>query len=192
MPVIYNICRRISSVHKDDHNRWFKISFSDGNIGIYPYVWLRDTSLDPSTYSITDSMKARNLMMRDFDVEVSPIKFNFDIKKNDLKVLWPGNVETIYPATWLKTRNLFSSSIRQHRNNVYLSPGKSWNKKEIEQRLQKFDHNQVMNDDKALHDFLYAVCCDGIAVLKNGPLKDKKTVDEIGDRIGLIHQTHFG
>uniref|UniRef100_A0A914QA59 TauD/TfdA-like domain-containing protein n=1 Tax=Panagrolaimus davidi TaxID=227884 RepID=A0A914QA59_9BILA len=97
-----------------------------------------------------------------------------------------------YPASWLKSRNLSSSTVKSHRKNVYLSHGKLWNKKEIEQRLQKFDHSKVMNDDKALHDFLYAVCCDGIAVLKNGPIKDKETVTKIGDRIGLIHQTHFG
>ena len=45
---------------------------------------------------------------------------------------------------------------------------------------------------QALHDFLQAVCEDGIALLVNGPKYNKNVVDEIGGRIGLIHQTHFG
>uniref|UniRef100_A0AC34FK06 Uncharacterized protein n=1 Tax=Panagrolaimus sp. ES5 TaxID=591445 RepID=A0AC34FK06_9BILA len=130
--------------------------------------------------------------MRDFDVEVMPESFKYDKEKNELKILWPGNLESSYPASWLKSRNLSSKNVRSLRQNIYLSPGKSWNKQEIEQRLQRFEHEKVMTDDKTLHDFLYAVICDGIAVLKNGPIKDKETVTKIGDRIGLIHQTHFG
>uniref|UniRef100_A0AC35FWZ3 TauD/TfdA-like domain-containing protein n=1 Tax=Panagrolaimus sp. PS1159 TaxID=55785 RepID=A0AC35FWZ3_9BILA len=88
------IHRNISSIHNDTNNRWLKISFIDGNYGIFPYVWLRDTSLESSTYSISDSMKARNLMMRDFDVEVVPKSLKLDKEKNELKILWPGNIES--------------------------------------------------------------------------------------------------
>ena len=87
--------RSISTIQNDSQNRWFRISFNDGTTGIFPYVWLRDTSLDPATYSITDSMKARNLMMRDFDVEVTPESFDFDKTKNALMISWPGSVHSM-------------------------------------------------------------------------------------------------
>ncbi|KAK5985745.1 hypothetical protein GCK32_021415, partial [Trichostrongylus colubriformis] len=77
------------------------------------------------------------------------------------------------------------------RQKVYLFPEKTWGKEEIERRLQKFDYVDVMADDKTLHDFLEAVCLDGIAVIKNGPIARRKAVPEIGERIGQIHNTHF-
>ncbi|ETN82053.1 hypothetical protein NECAME_08206 [Necator americanus] len=52
--------------------------------------------------------------------------------------------------------------------------------------------NWTCNDSKTLHDFLEAVCMDGIAVIKNGPIGTRLVVPNIGERIGLIHSTHFG
>ncbi|PIO66994.1 hypothetical protein TELCIR_11275 [Teladorsagia circumcincta] len=78
------------------------------------------------------------------------------------------------------------------RRKVYLFPETTWDKEEIERRLQKFDYTAVMANDKALHDFLEAVCMDGIAVIKDGPVSTKRVVPDIGERIGQIQNTHFG
>uniref|UniRef100_A0AC34FYL5 Uncharacterized protein n=1 Tax=Panagrolaimus sp. ES5 TaxID=591445 RepID=A0AC34FYL5_9BILA len=78
--------------------------------------------------------------MRDFDVHIIPESSKYDKKNNELKILWPGNVESSYPASWLKSRNFSSKDVKSFRQNIYLSPGKVWNKQEIEQRLQRFGH----------------------------------------------------
>uniref|UniRef100_A0AC34RBP5 Gamma-butyrobetaine dioxygenase n=1 Tax=Panagrolaimus sp. JU765 TaxID=591449 RepID=A0AC34RBP5_9BILA len=187
-----NLIRKIATVSNNESRRWFEISFADGSTGIFPYVWLRDTSLDPSTYSVSDSMKARRLMMRDFDAEVSPLNFEHDKNENVLKVVWPGKVESIYPAKWLKMRNPSCEKVKKQRRKIYLMDVRPWNAAGIKKRLKKFDHQEFLHDDKVLHDFLSAVCEDGIAILTNGPKRDGKTVENIGERIGLIHQTHFG
>ncbi|VDM75688.1 unnamed protein product [Strongylus vulgaris] len=150
----------------------FKMSFS-GVKGRFPVIWLRDCSPDPATYTISPPMVARNLTMNEFDVEQSP---DFVRLENDQLVIdW---TDTQFDSIWLRTRNPSDKEVAIRRKRVYLFPETTWGKEDIEGRLKKFDHKAVMNDDKALHDFLEAVCMDGIAVIKNGPTNSRSAVPE--------------
>uniref|UniRef100_A0A914EQT4 Gamma-butyrobetaine dioxygenase n=1 Tax=Acrobeloides nanus TaxID=290746 RepID=A0A914EQT4_9BILA len=184
--------RFIASFAQNKENRSLTVHFKDDTSGIYPYVWLRDCSLEPHTYSIAPAMKARIHHMRDFDIDVEPVSIALDAKSSSIKILWPNNLESRYPVGWLKARNLDNRNVRELRRRFYLTDVRTWNAEEIKTRLKKFDHGDVMIDDKALHDFLTAVCVDGIALIKNSPKNNLNAVAELGDRIGLIHQTHFG
>uniref|UniRef100_A0A0N5CH02 TauD domain-containing protein n=1 Tax=Strongyloides papillosus TaxID=174720 RepID=A0A0N5CH02_STREA len=185
--------RNIHSIDNVVSKRLIKVNFKeDSKIGMYPYVWLRDCSHDPITYTISPAMTARNLTMKTFDVNVKPEKVWFDKNDNSLKIVWPGNVESKYSGEWLKKRNLIDEDVKKKRRDVYLNDTKLWNSDEINKRLKKFNHFEVMEDDNALHDFLEAVCVDGVAVLTNGPNKDLDAVNKIGKRIGFIQRTHFG
>ncbi|VDM83304.1 unnamed protein product [Strongylus vulgaris] len=131
--------------------------------------------------------------MNEFDVEQSP---DFVRLENDQLVIdWTDTQsrrEYQFDSIWLRTRNPSDKEVAFRRKRVYLFPETTWGKEDIEGRLKKFDHKAVMNDDKALHDFLEAVCMDGIAVIKNGPTNSRSAVPELGERIGLIQSTHFG
>ncbi|VDM57677.1 unnamed protein product [Angiostrongylus costaricensis] len=74
-----------------------------------------------------------------------------------------------FDSNWLRFRNPSDNGARKHRRQVYLFPEDTWEKSDIERRLKKFSHDAVLSDDKTLHDFLEAVCMDGIALIKNAP-----------------------
>uniref|UniRef100_A0A1I8A415 TauD domain-containing protein n=1 Tax=Steinernema glaseri TaxID=37863 RepID=A0A1I8A415_9BILA len=116
-------------------------------------------------------MTARNLHMRDFDVQTGPLSISLAEDGNGLNITWPGGIDAA---------------------KVYLRDLRLWDREYIEANIQKYDHEAALHDDKTLHDFLTAVCTDGLALLVNGPENDRNAVDKIGARIGLIHQTHFG
>ncbi|KIH65966.1 hypothetical protein ANCDUO_03709 [Ancylostoma duodenale] len=170
-------------------NRIITVEWTDGMKGRFPVIWLRDCSPDPVTYSVGPAMIARNLTMNEFDVEQSPKDVRLE---NDKLVIDWEDTQSRFDSTWLRIRNPSDEKAADHRRRVYLFPERTWGKDEIESRLKKFDHNEVMNDDKTLHDFLEAVCMDGIAVIQNGPTGTRRAVPDIGERIGLIHNTHFG
>ncbi|VDL72843.1 unnamed protein product [Nippostrongylus brasiliensis] len=115
------------------------------------------------------AMVGWKLTMNEFDVEQSPKSVRLEDDK--LVVDWDG---------------------AQSRRQVYLFPETTWGREDIEARLKRFDHQALLHDDKTLHDFLEAVCMDGIAVITNGPKGERTAVPDIGERIGLIHSTHFG
>lgn len=152
---------------------------------------MRDCSPDAQTYSLSPAMSARNLHMSSFDVEVEPLSYSISTD-NQLHVQWPGNVTSKFPSEWLQLRNPSSASAAERRRRWYLFPSETWGRDQIGQRLGRFDYNDVINDDKTLHDFLEKVCLDGIAVIKNGPKGERGAVEKIGERIGFIQRTHFG
>uniref|UniRef100_A0AC35U4E2 TauD domain-containing protein n=1 Tax=Rhabditophanes sp. KR3021 TaxID=114890 RepID=A0AC35U4E2_9BILA len=190
---LINCCRPICSIENNLGRRLVKVNFrKDKKIGLYPYVWLRDCSHDPKTYTISPAMTARNLAMKTFDVNVEPEKVWVDEEANALKIKWPGNLTSTYCSDWLKMRNLNDQVQREWRKSVYLENTKPWNKEEIANRQIRFDHTDVMTNDKTLHDFLETVCYDGIAILTNGPKNDNKVAEKLSDRFGFLHRTHFG
>uniref|UniRef100_A0A0N4ZB93 SAM domain-containing protein n=1 Tax=Parastrongyloides trichosuri TaxID=131310 RepID=A0A0N4ZB93_PARTI len=185
--------RNISSIENIASRRLIKVNFKNKQIsGLFPYVWLRDSSHDSKTYTITPAMTARNLTMKTFDVNITPDKVWHDKQSNCLKIIWPDGVESSYDEKWLKERNLIDDDVRKRRREVYLDKVKTWDAEKMKEGLKKFNHFDVMEKDESLHDFLEAVCIDGIAVLKNGPINDKEAVNKIGNRIGFIQRTHFG
>uniref|UniRef100_F1L2S0 Gamma-butyrobetaine dioxygenase n=1 Tax=Ascaris suum TaxID=6253 RepID=F1L2S0_ASCSU len=177
----------LSSFIDDISKRQIQIRWNDGKCGNFPYVWLRDTSPDTQTYTFSSAMMARNLTMRDFNVEVVPQRIA--LEEDQLIIDWPTGVVSKYSSEWLRLRNPCDDEMRHRRRQVYLKETQLWNAKEIASRLSRYEFNAVINDDHVLHDFLLSVCRDGIAFVSGGT---PDAVARIGQRIGLIQRTHFG
>ncbi|GMT16839.1 hypothetical protein PFISCL1PPCAC_8136, partial [Pristionchus fissidentatus] len=180
----------LSSVTR--HDRILRVKWDDGQTGDFPLVWMRDSSPDPQTYSLSPAMSARNLHMSTFDVEVEPLSYSISPSDNQLHVEWPGSVTSKFDSEWLLLRSPSSAAAAARRHKWYLFPEETWGKEEIEKRLKRYNYSDVISDDKSLHDFLESVCLDGIAVLTNGPKGEKGAVEKIAERIGFMQRTHFG
>jgi len=124
-------------------------------------------------------------------VNVLPQSTEISDDGRHLDINWPGDVSSRFDSTWLRFRNPSDQQARMHRRSVYLTDTRTWGAEEIAGRLRRFPFAKVIDDDKTLHDFLLAVCIDGIAVITGGPLTDT-VVEQLGTRIGLIQATHFG
>ncbi|CAB3404641.1 unnamed protein product [Caenorhabditis bovis] len=183
---------KLSSVSGPCKNRLVTVKWQNGKTGIFPVIWLRDTSPDPETYSISAAMKARRLTMNTFDVEQGLQKIWIDPKDDCLKIEWDSGLISTYSSSWLDFRNPSNEEARKNRRKVYLFPEETWGRAEIEKKLKRFNHNDFMNDDRVAHDFLEAVCLDGIAILEGAEKHRRGAVDAIGNRIGMIKRTHFG
>lgn len=62
---------------------------NEGVRGAYAVVWLRDCSPESATYTMSPAMSARNLQMRSFDVEPSPLSVSVDEERKYLLIEWP-------------------------------------------------------------------------------------------------------
>ncbi|KAK6010132.1 hypothetical protein OSTOST_24873 [Ostertagia ostertagi] len=69
-------------------NRIITVEWTDGVKGKFPVIWLRDCSPDPATYLTSPAMIARNLTMKEFDVEQSPKAVR--LEDNQLVIDWKG------------------------------------------------------------------------------------------------------
>ncbi|CAJ0570114.1 unnamed protein product, partial [Mesorhabditis spiculigera] len=171
-------------------DRLLKVQWDDGQEGRFPLVWLRDCSPDPITYTFSPAMTARNFWMRDFDVRPSIKELQPTEDGTSILIEWDGGHMSRFTSDWLRLRNPLDEQAKQHRRKFYLFPEDTWDRATIEKRLKTFDFGEMLKDDNVLHDFLEAVCLDGIAKLTNGP--GRGAVEQIGQRILLIHRTHFG
>nr|CAD2160209.1 unnamed protein product [Meloidogyne enterolobii] len=186
----------LKSVTNVPEQRAIKAIFKDGSQRLFPYVWLRDCSLDDKTYVISDAMKGRIHTMRDFDVNVVPLSFR--LNSNVLIVKWPRNVTSCYKQRWLRTHCPGSKEVIEKRRQIYLGrecirlweDGGPTSKNHFQ-----FSHQSFLEDDKVLHDFLKSVCVDGIGVLRGqeyGPNLRTEVFSSIIRRIGMVQPTHFG
>ncbi|KAL3081378.1 hypothetical protein niasHT_039855 [Heterodera trifolii] len=176
------------------HRRLIQIVFKDGSTGLFPYVWLRDCSLDPQTYAVTAAMKGRLHFMRDFDTNVHPLDVSLDKNANCLAIQWPGNVNSRYEQNWLQSRCPANENVRILRRQFYLGMEcvEQWNRKQIESRKFRFLLDRFIDDDQVLHDFLYSVCVHGIAVLEGNGKNYSEFFEKIVQRIGFLQRNHFG
>uniref|UniRef100_A0A183C9E7 TauD domain-containing protein n=1 Tax=Globodera pallida TaxID=36090 RepID=A0A183C9E7_GLOPA len=188
--------RKIRSFSNLVPQRSIGVTFKDGSDGLFPYVWLRDCSLDSKTYTITPAMKGRLHFMRNFDVNVQPLDISLDKNGNCLIIKWPENVISRYEQRWLKSRCPANEKVRLLRRKFYLGLEcvRNWNRQQIEGRNFRFSREEFLNDDRVLHDFLLAVCTDGIALLE-GTEQDpnnSQLFKKIVQRIGFLQRNHFG
>ncbi|PAV77549.1 hypothetical protein WR25_07165 [Diploscapter pachys] len=179
---------KISEIHEEKSSRLISIRWNDGVEGKYPLIWLRDTSPDERTYSIGPAMKARNLVMSEFDPEQNAESIKIDESGEILKIDWKDGAKSRFSSDWLRFRNPSDPEARKLRRQVYLLPEDTWDRAIIEKRLKKFDFHQAM----VFHDFLEAVCLDGISILTGAEPGKLGAVEKISERIGLLKQTHFG
>ncbi|CAI5443619.1 unnamed protein product [Caenorhabditis angaria] len=177
---------------QETKDRLVKVTWNDGRVSTFPLIWLRDTSPDPSTYTQTPAMTARNLTMNTFDVEQTAQKIWLDSESDTLNIQWTSQeLISTYPSAWLRLRDPSNAESRAARRRVYLAPGETWGAEKLGS-LQRFEHGGFLRDDRIAHDFLAAVCRDGIAVLSGAKKGRRGAVEAIGERIGMIKRTHFG
>jgi gamma-butyrobetaine dioxygenase len=111
---------------------------------------------------------------------------------NDVILTWKHDVAgfgpehtTILPYSWLK-QTPYSPVTHAYEGGKY-----AWNHLGLKARMQTFDYNEYMSDDKALFDLLQQLQSHGIAFIKNLP-EAESSVIQTANRIGPLKNTFYG
>ncbi|REG85042.1 TauD/TfdA family dioxygenase [Marinomonas pollencensis] len=170
--------RSISSVVQAEHS--LMVVWSDGSESQYHYLWLRDncsTAFHPDTQE------------RDFDLlsvseEIYPLQVQ--INETNLDIIWSeGGHKSSFSQTWLHQHD-YSRTDRARHTSSY----QSWDSSFI-QRIPRADYQSVVDDNKALYQWMAALDKFGLTIVEGMPDTVESTVT-LATRVDYLRQTNFG
>jgi len=163
-------------------NKYLEIFWSDNHISKYHFLWLRDNC--PSAFH-------KNTRMRNFNIlnvpnDIHPIELNYSDEILNLKWSLDDHI-SYYDLKWLR-----NNCYTEKNQKKYISPYKLWDKNFINNiKKVRFDHEEIISNDKKFKKWLNAIYTYGIAIVENSPTKDKSAF-KILDLIGSYRETFFG
>ncbi|WP_261842751.1 TauD/TfdA family dioxygenase [Aliamphritea ceti] len=169
---------QITSITQQE--RSLQIEWNDGKHASFHFLWLRDNC--PSGFH-TDTQE-RIFDQLSVSADIHPLSIYHDAES--LHIDWSeGEQRSVFCHQWLRD-HAYSGNLRQRQSSTY----QSWNSSFINS-IPEADNNDVMQDDKALFDWMTALDRDGLAIIRNMPITDEAVVD-IAQRIDYLRRTNFG
>ncbi|KAL7743278.1 hypothetical protein ACLKA6_012447 [Drosophila palustris] len=155
----------------------------------FPGIWLRDNCRCPACFH--DSSQSRRLDWDHFDTSVRPVSLRVDSDKERVQVRWSDDHESTYDMDWLRRHSFDAESQTAYLNDFYRPPTSHWAGAQFEEIARRFEYDQVMAEDAALHQWLQALAVYGVALLNGAPL-DEGVVRRLAERVGFIRRTTYG
>jgi len=164
----------------DSNKNALKTYWNNGKTSSYHYLWLRDncpTNFHPDTKeSYFDQLSVSET--------IHPINVEFD--DNNLSIDWSeGDHSSTFPLAWLY-ENAYSGDLKKDQGTGY----QSWSG-DFADSIPRVDHNEVIQNDAALYEWMTALDKYGITIVKNMP----DTIEAVSDtaaRISFLRETNFG
>lgn len=158
-----------------------EIRWSDGTVGQFPYIWLRDS--DPSGFHAKTGE-------RDFDLTSVPIDLKphqAEITPDALFVTWaPSGVPSRFDLDWIKAHR--PGQARPDPADITPVP---WRAKLGERGVPRRDADSLMSSCEALADWLAETKRYGLSFV-TGLGDDPEAGQEVARRIGHLRETNFG
>lgn len=169
---------RISEHAFDDDE--IQVSWSDGRRSVYHHLWLRDncsSDLHPQTMERTGDVQRVDPAIRPTSVAVDG--------DGGLLVRWPDRHVSRYAPDWLR-RYCYTELSRNERR----AAPNLWSAA-IANDLPQADHNDIMESDAGLLDFLELLRGNGFCLVRNMP-EDDQACQRVAGRIAYLRETNFG
>ncbi|XP_071493236.1 gamma-butyrobetaine dioxygenase-like [Diadema antillarum] len=174
----------ITSIERCDDKAWYEVRWADGHTARFPYVFLFDNCRCADCYHTGSYQRA--VLMADVDPDVQPTGHSILGNGEAIQVSWPNGHSSPFPADWLK-RHEFG---KKPYDPLASLTKKSWGSEKAAD-IPVFKYDDVMEDDKALYDWLASLMTDGITLLKE-TRGEEGVVDKICKRIAWIRTTIYG
>lgn len=168
------------------------MKFSDEK-SLFPFVWLRDMSPDSATLHITPNLKARTLLLENFDTEIQPSTVELAENGEKLIIFWPCGLKSTYSVEYLHARDFGNGRIKKNREHSYMNDEKViWDVVKIQKELPKCTFDDMSNFNLRYHDMLAGLCRYGIGLIKGIP-KKPGFIREITEKyVGPSIWTYYG
>ncbi|XP_038052337.1 gamma-butyrobetaine dioxygenase-like [Patiria miniata] len=176
--------RRFVSVNRDDSAGQYRVEFSSGPVGVYPYVWMRDNCRCPDCYHPSSWQRASSIS--DLDPDVVPTSEELVDEGSVLRVVWPDQHSSDFQAAWLN-RQRFSESEKDEVGSPELQ---TWGG-ELNGRIPTFDFQRLLEEDKELYNWLDVLNVKGLALVNGAPIR-QGALEELAEKVAYTKTTIYG
>ena len=157
----------------------------NGSISRFHAIWLRDNATDKSTRAESNGQKLITLQTIPENTTISAAKLCAD----QIEITFsPENLTSKFDIHWLR-EHTYDKPVA-HQAGWIPASIKTWDSTS-KPPVASFEHQLVINDDQALHDWLAQIAAFGFGRLTGGPTRELALFDII-DRFGFIRETNYG
>lgn len=159
--------------------------WSDGRVSPFHHQWLRDNCpCSQCVYSVT---REQVLEIVDVPEELHPQRTRID-EQGQLLIDWQDGHHSRYHPGWLRAHAYDDASRAERR--AQRPQSRLWGA-ELNERLPLFDYQALMEDNRALLDWLLAVRDTGLTQVRGVPTAPG-SLQRIAQRISFIRESNFG
>lgn len=159
------------------------VTWSDGHVGAYLYLWLRDNC--PCPTCVHDQTKERLFDLLDIPTVIIAESAVVD-DDGSLRVVWTGDGhDSVFHPGWLRA-HCYSEAARATRK----MRRTTWDAG-LGNALPDFPFADVMDDQTVLLDWLRTLRDYGLTLIREAPTEEE-TVTSVAERISYIRRTNFG
>lgn len=184
---------KIAKVEKNARTNLLTVTWENGKIGKFPFIWLRDMSLDPQTFHLTDNLRARAVHWNQYKPDVQPANLSVNADLNTIQVKWPCGLESSYHSDFLLKRNFIEPQIQENRKSVYFKEKKNlWDSKIIQNEHPRCSWKDVKEYGQIYHDWLVGLAEYGVAVVEDTGANLLTVNDLVDNYIGHTWNSYYG
>lgn len=182
--ITYPVEHEISRVEAEA--RVVRVLWDDGHVSVFHHLWLRDNC--PCTDCIHPETREQTFEITSVPETILP-RVAEVTGSGALRIVWSvGGHESFYHPGWLRA-HCYSDVARAARARAEPKP-KTWDAS-LANDMPSFSGPVVLEDDRALLDWLVTLRDVGAAVLRDTPC-EMDTVGRLAARISFPRQTNFG
>lgn len=185
----------IRKVDDGSNERVLKVTWSNGRLSRFPYVFLRENCKCNECFHPSSKQRLIDTV-RDVDLNLKLIKqATVSVDGATLRCEWPDGHRSVYSANWLYERLMPEEDERRAkledagglvRDELIL-----WGNERMQDNIPRYEYEAVMNDDKTLFDYLFTLYQYGLIVVENAPARSGVSA-KLAARIGYHKSTHYG
>lgn len=158
----------------------FRVCWSDGGSGEFPFIWLRDNCLCPECRHPEAWERTLDTVELDIDVRPAAVDAN-----GALTLVWEDGHRTEFTETWLRTHAPGT------RATATTTPPTPWTGPSIREAFPEIDLSEIEAGDAGLLRWLRLIHEYGFALVRGMPPRVGAVV-ALAERIGCLQETNFG
>ena len=183
----------IENVHHGIDKRYLKVSWNDGTFSRYPYIFLRDNCKCPQCFEHKSNQSLLHTVV-DVGLNIEAKRASFSDDGQYLTCVWPDGHASEYNLEWLRSNRMpEKAEIKTHLNTDSLVKDDLvlWDAEMLQAKIPSYDCEAVMNDDKSLFEYMYALYQHGLVLLDDGPVREDFLL-EMATRMGWVKKSYLG
>lgn len=178
-------------IEKESESGMLHVTWSNNTVNRYPFMYLRDNCRCPECFHESSLQRSFDTVGK-LDPSILPEKYEVTTDGEQIVITWPDSHVSVFNSEWLHSRRLNdregSSSGRSTLNREGVE---FWNAEKLQDKIPKSDFHELMEDDRALFEWLNSLHRVGIALVTNTP-QEVGQAEKLCDRVGHSKTTHYG
>lgn len=173
------------------NNGMLQVTWNNNSVNRYPFMFLRDNCRCPECFHESSCQRTFDTIAR-LDLNILPAKLEVTPSGQQLVITWPDDHVSVFDSEWLHSRRLCEDiDSNKEASNLNREGVEFWDAKKLQGNIPKSDFRELMDDDRALFEWLNSMHTFGIALTCNTPLEIGQ-VDKLCERVGHAKTTHYG